>query len=141
MPERVTHEELMRFVDGELAPDEHGRVEEAVRTSTELQREVALFRALKEDFRGLSFDPGDPTRSVWDAVDRRLTRPVGWILLIAGAVAWVCYGIYAFVVTPANPWEKLGTAAFVIGFFILLASVVAERYRDWLHDPYRDVYR
>lgn len=141
MPERVTHEELMRFIDGELAPAEHGRVDEIVRGSTELQREVALFRAVKEDFQDLSFDPGDRRGSVWDEVDRRLTRPVGWILVAVGALAWIAYGVYVFFVTPGNPWEKLGAAAVVIGILILLASVIVERYRDWRHDPYRDVYR
>ncbi len=141
MPERVTHEELMRFIDGELAPDELGRVEDEVRRSTELQREVALYRAMKQDFEDLSFQAGERRVSVWNEVDRRLTRPIGWILIVGGTVAWLAYGVYVFVVSPGNPWEKLGAAAIVIGILLLLASVIAERYRDWLHDPYRDVYR
>ncbi len=141
MPERVTHEELMRFIDGELAPEEQVRVEEEVRGSTELQREVALFRALKLDFQDLSFHAGERHHSVWDAVDRRLTRPIGWILIIGGTLAWMAYGVYVFAVSPGSPWEKLGAAAVVIGILLLLASVIVERYRDWLHDPYRDVYR
>jgi anti-sigma factor RsiW len=141
MPERVTHEELMRFIDGELAPHEEARIAEAVGASTELQREIALFRAIRNDFLDLSFQFDNRHRSVWDDIDRRLTRPVGWILVIAGTVVWLAYGVFIFVVTPGNPWEKLASAAVVIGFVILLASVLVERYREWLHDPYRDVYR
>jgi hypothetical protein len=38
-------------------------------------------------------------------------------------------------------WEKLATGAVVIGILALLTSVIWERYREWLTDPYRDVHR
>ena len=141
MPERITHEDLMRFLDGELSPDELARVEGEIRASTELQREVAIFRAMKNDFQELSFQPDGGAASIWDRVNRQLTRPIGWLLMIGGAVVLTAYGVFAFVTSPGDPWEKLAIAALVIGFVVLLASVVWERYRDWLHDPYRDVYR
>ncbi len=140
MPERITHEDLMRFIDGELDPDDRERVDAEIRASTELQREVAIFRAMKTDFQELSFQPAG-ARSVWDRVNRKLTRPVGWLLMVGGAVVLSAYGIFVFATSPGDPWEKMAIAAVVIGFAVLLGSVVWERYRDWLHDPYRDVYR
>lgn len=140
MPERVTHEDLMRFLDGELPPDEHARVEGEIRASTELQREVAIFRAMKSDFQELSFQRNGGA-SIWDRVNRQLTRPIGWLLMIGGTVVLTAYGVFAFATSAGDPWEKLAIAALVIGFVVLLGSVVWERYRDWLHDPYRDVYR
>lgn len=137
----VTQDDLMRFLDGELSPEEHARVEAAIAASTELAREVAIYRGLKGGFRELSFHPGTYHRSVWDDVNRDLTRPVGWILLVAGALVWAAYGVYAYLASPAELWQKLGTAAVVVGVLVLLASVVWERYREWLTDPYRDVQR
>lgn len=136
----VTNEELMRFLDGELEPSEHARVEQEMARSTELQRELAIYRALQSDFRDLSFavHRGD---SVWDAVDRRLTRPVGWILFTGGAVLWLGYGAWVFGTSTADPWKKLAVAALATGFLILLGSTIFERVRGWRTDPYKDIER
>lgn len=141
MPERITHDDLMRFLDGELPPEEHARVQAAVAASTELSRELAIFRAMKGRFQDLSFHPGTYHRSVWDQVNQQLTRPIGWLLVIVGVAVWAAYGVYVFVASPADLWEKLATGAIAIGMLVLLASVLWERYREWLTDPYRDIQR
>jgi hypothetical protein len=137
----ISHDDLMRFLDGELPPYEHARVEAAITASSELGREVAIYRAVKGGFRELSFHPGTHHRSVWDQVDQHLTRPIGWILLVGGAAVWTGYGAYVFATSSVDPWEKLAAGAVVIGVILLLTSVIWERYREWLTDPYRDVYR
>ncbi len=141
MSQRISHEDLMRFIDGELSPTEHARVEEAIASDTELNREASIFRAMKVDFQELSFHPGTLRRSVWDTVNVSLTRPLGWLLVVVGATIWTGYGTYVFTHSTVDPFEKLATGAVVIGILILLASVIWERYREWLTDPYRDVYR
>ena len=62
-------------------------------------------------------------------------------VLVAGVAVWSAYGAYVFAVSPVDPWEKLAVGAIVIGILLLLTSVIWERYREWLSDPYRDVYR
>jgi hypothetical protein len=141
MEPRITSEDLMRYLDGELPPAARARVDAELETSTELQREVAIFRALKEGFQELSFHPADRHRSVWDRVNARVTRPIGWVLVFVGAIVWLSYGVYVFATSPTDPWEKLATGAVAIGILLLFASVIWERYREWEHDPYRDVYR
>lgn len=137
----IDREDLMRYLDGELPSGDLARVEAALEASTELRRELAIFRAMQEDLRGLSFERRPVDESVWDRVGRRLARPVGWLLLVAGLVAWSGYGVYVFVTGPTRPFEKLSIAAIVIGLVLLLISVAREQYRDWLRDPYRDVHR
>ena len=141
MSDHITHDDLMRFLDGELPPGEHARISEAVAASTELSREVAIFTSMKGGFQGLSFHPGTYHHSVWDQVERHLTRPIGWVLLVGGMAVWTGYGAYVFATSSVDPWEKLAAGAVVIGVILLLAGVIWERYRDWLTDPYRDVYR
>ncbi|MHB1191709.1 MAG: anti-sigma factor family protein [Longimicrobiales bacterium] len=141
MPDKITHDDLMRFLDGELSPEEHERVQAAIAGSTELAREAAIFRAVKGRFQELSFHPGTYHSSVWDEVNHHLTRPIGWILTIAGVAVWAAYGAWVFLVSPVESWEKLATGAVVIGILALLASVIWERYREWLTDPYRDIQR
>jgi anti-sigma factor RsiW len=141
MAGRISSEDLMRYLDGELSPEERIRVEAALETSTELQREVAIYRALKSDFQELSFHPATYRKSVWDRVNTRVTRPIGWLLVMAGVAVWMTYGVYVFATSPVDPWEKLATGAVAIGILMLLASVIWERYREWDKDPYRDVHR
>ena len=141
MPARITHEDLMRFIDGELSPEERVRVEAEVSGSSELQREVAIFRAMKGDFQELTFHPATYHRSVWDQVNAHVARPVGWLLVVVGVIILMVYGGYVFATSPVDPWEKLAAGAVVIGILTLLASVIWERYREWLTDPYKDVQR
>ena len=140
MRQSVTNEDLMRFLDGELPPAEIARVEAALKTSTELQRELRIYEAIREEVGGLTYDPPSH-RSVWDGVQRRLTRPVGWILFVAGAILWIVYGGWVFATSAANPVEKLAVGALAVGFLILLGSTVAERVREFRTDPYRDIQR
>lgn len=134
-------DDLMRYLDGEMTPEERNRVDAELRQSTELQRELAMYRTLKEDVQGLTFSSGPSNRSVWDDVNRSLNRPMGFAFLIIGLVTWLTYGTYLFATSTASRWEKLGTAAIAIGMLQLLASVIWDRYRDWQTDPYRNVHR
>lgn len=131
----------MRYLDGEMAPEERARVDAELERSTELQRELAMFRSLKSDIQGLSFQPGTNRFSVWDRVNAHVNRRVGWILVLAGVVVWMIYGAWVFATFPVSPVEKLATGAVAIGILMLLASVIWERYREWQHDPYKDVHR
>ena len=138
---RIGPEDLMRYLDGEMPAEETRVLEAELARSTELQRDLAIWRAMQRDVQGLSFAPVRPDRSVWGAVNRRVTRPVGWTLLVVGVVAWLGYVAYLFALSAVSPWGKIAVAAIVIGFVLLLATVIADRYREWRTDPYRDVYR
>ena len=140
MSRPISHDDLMRYLDGELSPEDRARVDSELETSTELQREVAVFRALKSDFRELDF-PQAQRSSVWDRVNRQVNRPIGWVLFIAGLLIWMTYGTFVFATSAVSAWEKLATGAVAIGIMMLLASVIWERYREWDSDPYRDVQR
>ncbi len=132
---------LMRYLDGELSPDQRRSVESALSNSTELQRELSLYRAMHEDLSGIRLRGQALNRSVWARVNTRLTRPMGWLLLNVGIAIWVVYGVWVYFSSAVPTWEKLTTAAVVIGILLLFASVIHDRYREWLTDPYRDVQR
>ena len=131
----------MRYLDGEVGPKERAQIEVSLEASTELRREIAVYRAMKDDLQSLKLNDGGSDSSIWHAVNRRLARPFGWILLVVGALIWASYGLYLFVTSAALLWQKLATSAIGIGILVLLASVIWERYRVWLTDPYRDVQR
>lgn len=141
MSQRVTHEELMRYLDGEMGPEDRIRIEGSLEESTELRREVAVFRTMKDDLQTLKLTSGGHGHSVWESVSRQLTRPIGWTLLAAGSLVWAVYGVYVYLTSPVFLLEKMATSAIVIGVLLLFTSVVWERYREWLSDPYRDLQR
>ena len=141
MAEKVTHEDVMRYLDGEAGPDVRERIEQEVETSTELRREVTIFKHLRDELRRLELPGGVNGRSVWTNVEQRLSRPLGWLLILAGSAVWLGYGTYTYITSPLDWWEKTATGAIVIGIILLLASVILEQYRQWLIDPYRDVQR
>ena len=85
--------------------------------------------------------PPARSNSVWGQVNRRLTRPVGWLLFAAGSLIFAIYSGYIFATSDANPWEKIGIGGIVIGFLFLLAVTIYERSVEWRTDPYKDVHK
>jgi len=136
----VSHEDLMRFLDGEVTPQERAAIEVRLEASSDPRRAFSIFRSLKAELQDLSFAPehGD---SVWDRIRSRITSPVGWVLAVAGFLGWVAYGTWSFVNSPSAIVVKLTTGAIVIGMLVLLAQVIWDRYREFGSDPYRDVHR
>lgn len=141
MSEQVTREDLMRYLDREADPAQQARIEAALEASTELRRELEVYRFLQAEVRGLQLPTEPAGGSLWHAVHRQIARPLAWALVVLGAVVWAIYGIYLFLTSPAFFLEKLATGAIGIGILILLASVILERYKESLSDPYRDVQR
>lgn len=140
MRHELDHAELMRYIDGELTMQESARVEAHLAICTECSREVAIFRALKTEMRGLASEAPSAS-SVWVGVRRRVVRPLGWFFLISGAVAWIAMALYAFLTAPGAFWEKLAAGSIWIGLILLLLMVGMERYQDWKTDPYREIER
>ncbi len=140
MTERMSHEGLMRYLDGEAAPEERARIDAALADSTELRRDLTIFRTMKSDLQAMTFGLAND-HSVWGVVHRRITRPLGWILLSVGFLSWILYGSYLYLVSAIDSWEKLATSAIGLGILFLLGTVIYERRKEWLTDPYRSVYR
>lgn len=141
MTHAVSHETLMRYLDGELAPDERARVEDHLSGCAECRREVEVFRSMKRDLAAAAPDGTDPGGSVWRDVRRRLTWTGGWALVLAGAALWAGWAVWTFVTAEGAVVERLAVGATLLGLALLLVHVGLERWREWKTDPYRDVQR
>ena len=136
----VSHEDLMRYLDGEVSPEERAAIDQRLQGSSELRRELAIFDAMKGDLQDLSFVPHGGG-SIWDRIRTRITRPIGWTLTAIGSVVWAGYGVWVFLTSQTAIGAKLATGALAIGVLVLLADVIFERYKEYGNDPYRDVHR
>ncbi len=137
----LSAETLMAYLDGELPPEGRAQVEAVLARHTEARRDLVLFQHLHEDLSGIRFRTHDARTSIWGRVHARLTHPLGWFLVAMGTMAWLIYGAWMYVSSATPTLEKLMTGAVVIGILVLFTSVIHERYREWLVDPYRDVER
>ncbi len=138
---------MMKALDGELAGSEHSEFENFLRTS-ECADEWAQFRKVKEATMSLKFTT--PAPEVWDtywtSVYNRLERGLAWLLLSLGAVTILAWG--ALLVAEAL-WNNSGVpllmkiAIFSVagGVFLLLFSVIRERWFTSRHDKYKEVIR
>lgn len=134
-------EDLMRFLDGEATPEERKAVQRGLDDSSEMRRELAVFKAMKAQLQGLSFAPPAPGASAWDQIRVRITQPLGWVLTASGTLAWIAYGVWVFATSSTAIVAKLATGAVAIGILVLLGGVVLARVQAYKTDPYKNVHR
>lgn len=70
----------------------------------------------------------------------RVTRGLGWLLLIGGGVAVLGYAFYEFLLAETEaPLLKWGLIAFYVGWGVLLLVVLRQRFLVRKTDRYKDV--
>jgi anti-sigma factor RsiW len=130
--------ELSAYLDGELPPEEVRAVEHHLDRCTECSRELALMRDLGGAMRSMEMQ--NRSRSVWEGVHRRLTQPIGWILILVGLVIWAALVVVAWWQADLT-WEWVAMTGVGIGLLLLLAAIGHEQYREWRTTRYKDVQR
>lgn len=131
--------ELSAYADGELAREAARRVRSHVEGCTECARELALIKAMGDAMRESS--EAEERGSVWEGVHRRLTRPAGWVLLVAGVLILGGLAAVEWFRAGSLTLEWLATTAVVVGGGLLVVAIGYEQYREWKHSPYKDVER
>jgi anti-sigma factor RsiW len=136
---RHPHELLGAYADGELDAGQTALVAGHLQECTECARELALIRSMGGAMRGMI--TAAPERDVWSGVHRRLTRPIGWLLFVAGFAVWAAMAVVEWFRHGELSWEWLSLTAIGIGLALLFTGVLFEQYRDWKNTRYRDIER
>jgi anti-sigma factor RsiW len=137
---RHPHISISAYADGELTADEEAQVEAHLAHCTECARELTVIRSMREAVMlGLRDTPAP--RRLWERIHRRITRPIGWILVVAGLAVWSALGIIEWFRSGALTLQWLATTAIGIGVALIAVGVGYEQYREWRHSPYKHLER
>jgi anti-sigma factor RsiW len=140
MTQTHPRDRLGEFADGELSGEEARGIEVHLAGCTECAREVALIRTMGGAVRKSVMNT-EPQRSVWNGVQRRLTQPIGWLLVIAGVGIWIALGVVEWYRSRVLTLEWLAVSAIAIGIVLIAVGVGSEQYREWKATRYRDIER
>lgn len=141
------HEEvsqlLSAFLDDELTQAESQRVRIHLEDCQDCRRALEEMRTLRRTAQSIEFP--SPSSAEIDALENalsvRATRLAGWVLILAAVGIWAGYAVWQFVTQPELNRGELLTAALIIGFILLLVSVLRQRLLELPHDRYRRVRR
>ena len=135
---------LMGLIDRELEPDEARRVNDHLLRCAGCREEYEQLRMASKNIEAVSFvEPSDEAlATLWNRPYSRSAKNSGIILVLAGWLALIIYGMYEFFTDKSEATiPKVATAAVLTGFIILLISVIRDRLKTYKTDPYKEVER
>jgi anti-sigma factor RsiW len=132
-------ERLSAYLDGELTASDAAEVERHLRDCTECARELAIMRNLGGAMRSMS-EQYRGRRGIWQRVHARITRPVGWLLILAGTAVWL-WLIVSRWLREELTLEWAAATGVAVGLVLLMIGLGYEQYRDWRETRYKDVQR
>jgi len=136
------------LLDRELDTSQEQMLRGHLRVCDKCRRKHEELLRLKEVTDSVRFKDlsGEVWAGYWKSIYRRVERGLGWILLSAGAIILISFGLYEslsqFLADPeVSLLVKIGVSALGFGFIILLVSVIRERIFAYRRDRYREVQR
>ena len=142
----TVHEEIRRmlsaYLDDELTQGANQKVRIHLEDCPECRRTLAQLEKLQQATAGTRFVR--PTEEEMEKLEQSISvqapRKVGWALLIVGFAVWAVYGAYLFLSDPdLLTFEGMTAGAIVIGFVLILVSVLRQRLLELPHDRHKGV--
>lgn len=135
---------LVGLLDGELRPDETRQINEHLTRCAACRKEYEELRETAGKLAAISFrEPDDVVLAqVWKSPYSRLVRNTSFVLIIGGYAGLLGYGLFEFLTSGKEELPaKMGLAAIVFGFLIMLVQLIRERVKTYKTDPYREIER
>jgi anti-sigma factor RsiW len=135
---------LVGLLDGELTPDEARQVNDHLTRCAACRTEYEQLRETTGKLDAISFqEPSDAVLAqVWKSPFGRLARNTSLVLIIGGYAGLLGYGLFAVLTSGTKELPaKMGLAAIVLGFLILLVQLIRERIKTYKTDPYKEIKR
>jgi predicted anti-sigma-YlaC factor YlaD len=140
---RFDEELLSGYLDRALSQGERQLVELHLEGCAACRSLLDGLGAVRQAARGTAFEA--PTDEQWSELPRttgsRLLRLGGWGLLLAWLTAMTALAIIELARSGMPTWERLAVGGAIIGFLLLLLSVLLDRLHDLRTDRYQRVQR
>jgi anti-sigma factor RsiW len=129
---------ISAYADGELTAEEEAEVEAHLAQCTECARELALMRSMGQ---ALAAEMRTPRRdeNIWARVHRRITQPIGWLLLTGGVAVWSALLVIEWFRAGELTLRWMASTAIGIGVALIAVGIGYEQFREWRHSPYKDL--
>ena len=142
MANKHVGERLSGYLDGELTQQHRQRVELHLADCEECRAMLGELEDLRRRMghSGLSPKHEDHWREDMDDLGVKLSRGMGWLLLIGAALVIGGFIVFSFLTDPgiSGGW-KLVISAFYLGLAGLFVSVLRQRLIERKTDKYKDV--
>lgn len=135
---------LVGLLDGELTPDETRQINEHLTRCAACRQEYEQLRETTGKLAAITFrEPDDKILAqMWKSPFSRLSRNTALILIVGGYAGLIGYGMFELLTSGTKELPaKMGLAAIVLGFLILLVQLIRERIRTYKTDPYKEIER
>ena len=135
---------LVGLTDNELTSEEINDVNKHLNRCEQCRKEFDEMKEMSENIGLPSFkEPEDEIlEQLWKSPYSHFARNAGIIMVIGGYLALVGYALYEFMINKSEDlFPKIAIAALILGFLIMLGSVIRERIKTSKVDKYKEVER
>ena len=143
MPCEEIGDRLMAYLDDELSDEERTQMENHLTSCEPCREDIRAYRRMRELSRQLRLR--EPPPEFWDeypqGVVNRLGRGIGWMLIIGFGVVLTLYGIGCLWISEVPLLVKACVTGVLLGFGILLLTLVRQRLREAKTDRYKEIIR
>lgn len=137
-----------KYLDGDISDSEKGELLQILEENPELKKEIKEQKKIKGVLKKMALT--NPTKEFWDEywlnIYNKLERKLAWVLISIGAVLLLGFSAYEAISellkdTAAPPVVKFGLLTLVIGFIVLIVSLLRERVFSVKRDKYKEIQR
>ncbi len=143
-PLTEVQQQMMAYVDDELAPEERKRFEVELASNADLAAEVAGYMNLMQLSHATHhLEPADhEMRHFWQAFYNRSEWKAGWVFFVGGACCLLGIGLYEVYDSEWIHWPaKIAIFSTVLGGGILLWNTIRLKMHTSRFDRYKGVMR
>jgi len=132
------------LLDDELTPDESAELNSHLVRCASCRADYEQLSRTEHKLEAISYVELSEAaaRSLWRLPFARSLRNASLFLVIGGYAALVLYGLFTFFTGgDEDLFGKITIGAIVIGFLVLLGSLLIERISTYRVDPYKEIER
>jgi len=145
MPDCTEYKSLMMgLMDNELTPEETADVNQHLVRCEACRKEFDELSRSYSKLESVSFSgpADDELDRIWKSPFSRFTRNAGLLIVFAGWITLIIYSLVEFFRSDTEPiLPKIAFMGIIIGFIILLYTVLSDRLKTLKTDPYKEVKR